>query len=243
MKNTAPKSSIENRPSKNSKALAIGAVREKIKARIADDVTGNLASIRIRSLMVGVAENEDAAMGAQLTSQYERAVGGMTEVLKFGALVMMLRQYLANMSTRGHVSKKPGGADGDGGMEGWLKRFAPSIKKPTAYRFLHVAESVAESFTLPAKASFIELATKPAAELPANLQKKQLELWDFVSGTSQRSWLDRLASVVARAGAADEELGAQLTLRRRDDRGAQVRGHDDDAQASFVHAWTNFKTR
>jgi hypothetical protein len=145
-----------------------------------------------------VAELDNSAdfeMGLQLTEQYGRAVGGMTEVLKFGAMMMLLREHIDSKnlnSTRG--VKLPRGVNAaDGGMKAWLKRFAPQVKEATAYRFLHVAESVAESFQLPAKVSFIELATKAAAELSEKLQKKQLELWDFVNGTSQRSWLDRFA--------------------------------------------------
>jgi hypothetical protein len=189
MKNTAPKSSSENRPS-ITKALSIGAVGKSLREPAKPE------------------DLNDIRMGAQLTSQYERAVGGMTEVLKFGALMMMLREIL---STRGQLKKGGRADDGKGGIDGWLKRYAPQIKHATAYRFLHVAESVMAAFAVPAKISFVELATTPAAELPEKLRQKQTELWDFVSGTSQRSWLDRLAPVVARAGATDEDLGAQLT--------------------------------
>lgn len=127
----------------------------------------------------------DALMGKQLTEQYHLAVGGMTQVLRFGAMMMGLK---ATLSTRGQGSGN--GKKGDG-VDGWLKEHAPEVKRATAYRFLHVAEAVAKEFELPAKVSFIELATSAHSDLPEKLQQKQTELWDFVGGTSQRSWLDR----------------------------------------------------
>jgi hypothetical protein len=136
----------------------------------------------------------DEELGAQLTEQYGRAIGGMTEVLKFGAMMMMLRQHID--STRGvdrDGGKKSGAKyDADTGVKAWLKRFAPEIKHATAYRFLHVAESVMAAFAVPAKISFVELATTPAAELPEKLQRKQTELREFANGTSQKSWLDQI---------------------------------------------------
>ena len=132
----------------------------------------------------------DAEMGQQLTEQYRKAVGGMTEVLRFGAMMMGLRQHILN-STRG--VKLPRGSNSDGGVKAWLEQFAPEVKEATAYRFLHVAEAVAADFQLPAKVSFIELATRAPEQLSGALREKQDELWDFVNGTSQRSWLDRFA--------------------------------------------------
>ena len=82
----------------------------------------------------------DAEMGQQLTEQYRKAVGGMTEVLRFGAMMMGLRQHILN-STRG--VKLPRGSNSDGGVKAWLEQFAPEVKEATAYRFLHVAEAVA----------------------------------------------------------------------------------------------------
>ena len=128
----------------------------------------------------------DEQMGAQLTDQYRKAVGGMTEVLRFGAMIMGLKQ---NLSTREQVSK--GGRGNKDGISEWLRENAPEINRTTAYRFLHVAEAVARDFQLPAKVSFIELATTQADQLSEKLQQKQSELWEFVNGTSQRSWLDR----------------------------------------------------
>lgn len=132
--------------------------------------------------------SDDAVMGAQLTEQYRRAVGAMAEILRFGAMMMMLREKL---SALGQLSVGGRGRGAKDGVAEWLRINAPAINKSTAYRFMNVALAVSEKFELPKKVSFIDLAAKPADELPKKLQKKQLELWDFVNGTSQRSWLDQ----------------------------------------------------
>lgn len=133
---------------------------------------------------------DDALMGKQLTEQYHLAVGGMTQVLRFGAMMMGLRQHLSTVvqvrTTGGKFDAKA-----EGSIKKWIAEHAPDVKPSTAFRFLHVAEAVAKEFELPAKVSFIELATSSASDLPEKLQQKQTELWDFVGGTSQRSWLDR----------------------------------------------------
>jgi hypothetical protein len=135
---------------------------------------------------------DDSLMGQQLTEQYHRAIGGIREVLRFGAMMMQLRNYIE--STRGldhHTTTGKGAKyDANTGVDAWLKQFAPEVKKATAYRFLHVAESIAQQFQTPAKITFADLATKAPEELPEKLRSKQAELWEFVDGTSQRSWLD-----------------------------------------------------
>jgi hypothetical protein len=135
--------------------------------------------------------SEDAVMGAQLTEQYGKAVGAMTEVLKFGAMMMMLRERLSVLTPRAESKRGSGRYASGTGLKAWLKEHAPAVKESTAFRFMNVALAVSEKFALPKKASFIDVATTPAADLSKALQKKQLELWDFVNGTSQRSWLDQ----------------------------------------------------
>jgi hypothetical protein len=143
--------------------------------------------------------SDDALMGEQLTAQYRLAVGGMREVLRFGAMMMALRDRLSTVvqvrTTGGKFSEKP-----DGSIKKWIEEHAPEIKFGTAFRFLHVAEAVAERFQTPAKISFVDLATKPTEELPDKLRTKQAELWEFVDGTSQRSWLDQFVPEGRRGG-------------------------------------------
>jgi len=159
--------------------------------------------------VVGAGNLHDAEQGAefgtQLTDQYRKAVGGMTEVLRFGAMMMWLNQKL---SALGQVSK--GGRGNKDGVSEWLRVFAPDVKKSTAYRFLHVAEAVARDFEIKEKISFIELATTEFSKLPEKLQQKQEELWEFVNGTSQRSWLDRFEPTPKTTVATTPERRAEL---------------------------------
>jgi hypothetical protein len=164
-----------------------------LKAHRCKGVSRALSAVPSAPLVPSVASSdEDAVMGAQLTDQYQRAVGAMTEILKFGAMMMMLRERLSVLAPRVESKRSGSGRYAPGtGLKAWLKEHAPDVKEATAYRFMHIAEAVADKFTVKGKISFAELATKPADELPKAMQKKQLELWDFVNGTSRNSWLDQ----------------------------------------------------
>lgn len=150
---------------------------------------------------------EDALKGQQLTAQYHRATGGMKEVVIFGAMMMQLREEHPEMTKRGNPdaanAKKKGQLstrgqlmpeDGPVTLAKWLETYAPEVKRTTALRFLHVTESIAEKYVeivgaAVAKAMPLpELVTK--TDLPEKFAAKQLELFEFVNGTSQRSWLD-----------------------------------------------------
>jgi hypothetical protein len=140
---------------------------------------------------------DDALMGAQLTEQYHRATGGMREVLRFGAMMLLLEQMLENraentLSARGH-RVTGNGIKGDG-VKGWLERNAPEVNRATAYRFKDIAKSVQDQFALPAKIrkslGFAALATAEPEKLSDKERKLQQDLFAFIDGTSQRSWLD-----------------------------------------------------
>lgn len=149
--------------------------------------------------------SEDALMGEQLTTQYRRAVGGMQEVVIFGAMMIKLREKFPEItkkggdrrsnSTRGVSQDQPAPIT----LKKWLGTYAPEVKEATAYRFLHVTESIAEHYQeiVGAKTakliSLPDLVTLPAEQLPKGCEAKQLELFEFVNGTSQRSWLDRFS--------------------------------------------------
>jgi len=143
---------------------------------------------------------EDTELASQLREQYGRAIGGMREVLKFGAMLMKLREKL---ETGPHADQFTGGRGKQGGIRQWLRENCPEISHSTAYRFLGIAEAVegeyralvgvrvAKSYPLP------DLVAADPRDLPEGIKEKQLELFEFVDGTSQRSWL--LDSVKVRA--------------------------------------------
>lgn len=136
---------------------------------------------------------EDQAAGAALTGQYHRAVSGMREVLIFGAMLMQIEEKVT-VSTRGH-----GGKFGDkgSGLKGWLAENAPDISRPTALRMLGVTKAIAEEYRtivgdrIAKKFDLPALVLAEPDQLPEAAKLKQGELFDYVSGTSQRSWLDR----------------------------------------------------
>lgn len=138
--------------------------------------------------------DEDSEMGTQLTSAYHDACGAWPRILRFGAMVIMLEEKLRH---RGEVS---GGRGNKGGLCDWLKRHAPEVAYTTARRFRDVVLSVAEDYQqvvgakIAKRFSLPELVTASPDELPEPARAKQLELFEYVSGTSQRSWLSRFST-------------------------------------------------
>lgn len=138
-----------------------------------------------------IAALEDQATGAALTQQYHRAVSGMREVLIFGAMLMQIE---AKLVQRGPVSV--GGRGNTGGLREFLRENTPEIAHATAMRFLGITRAVAEEYEAIVGTRVAKRFDLPAlvltdkADLPEVAQAKQLELFDYVAGTSQRSWLD-----------------------------------------------------
>ncbi|MCF7788644.1 MAG: hypothetical protein K9N47_21150 [Prosthecobacter sp.] len=156
------------------------------------------------ALQVIKSEDQDVIKGQQLTAQYERASGAMREIIICGAMMMQLREDHPELAKRGGDKKSKSTVDIDPAKEPltlqkWLDKYAPKVKRTTAIRFLNVAESVCSDYAkivgpqVAKQFSLQALVTTPADKLPANAKAKQLTLFEFVSGTSQRSWLDRFA--------------------------------------------------
>ena len=146
--------------------------------------------------------SDDAMKGAQLTTQYHRATGGMKEVVIFGAMMMQLREEHPELTQRGNpklqLSKRGQLEDGSPlPLAKWLETYAPEVKRTTAIRFLHVTEAIAQDYVeiVGAKIAKLmpmsQLVTTALEELPETAQAKQLELFEWINGTSQKSWLDR----------------------------------------------------
>jgi len=140
----------------------------------------------------------DADLGNQLTAQYHRAVSGMREVLLFGAMLMQIEASLApSVHVRTLGGKLAGSSRDGGGLKGWLEQHAPEIRRPTAYRFLGITKAVAAEYDqivgtrIAKKYDLPTLALADPATLDEPAAAKQLELFDYVAGTSQRSWLDQ----------------------------------------------------
>ena len=126
----------------------------------------------------------------------------MQQVVIFGAMMLKLREKHPEMTTKGRPAKKMPARGHLNEPEplslaAWLERFAPDVKRQTAQRFLNVTEAITSDYVqiVGAKTakliSLPDLVTTPAGQLPKGCEAKQLTLFEFVNGTSQRSWLDR----------------------------------------------------
>jgi hypothetical protein len=144
--------------------------------------------------------SEDKLMGEQLTEQYKRATSGMQQVVIFGAMMIKLREKHPETTKKGPSPKSSSNVElPKVTLRGWLEKHAPEVKLTTALRFLHVTEAITADYVqiVGAKTakliSLPDLVTTPATELPKGCEAKQLSLFEFVNGTSQKSWLDRFS--------------------------------------------------
>lgn len=146
-----------------------------------------------------------ASMGKEFSAQYQRAINAMPEVLRFGVMVIQIEKVIRG----GSLSPGKEGRGKKGGLREWIRTHAPDVPLANAIRFRDVARGieiryaeivggkVAKAFDLPAL-----VGSDPASLDPATA-KKRATLFDFVSGTSQKSWLDQI-----RAPKADDGGGA-----------------------------------
>jgi hypothetical protein len=136
-------------------------------------------------------------MVQQWDAQCGRAISAMPEILKAGAMGMIIEQMIEQRAASTFTTRGKGatgnGVKGDG-LKGLLARYAPHRNYSTARRFIDIAKSVQDQFALPAKIrkslGFAGLATADAGKLSDKERKLQQDLFAFIDGTSQRSWLD-----------------------------------------------------
>jgi hypothetical protein len=170
---------------------------------------------------VALADNQSREMGEQLTEQFEKATGGMREVLIFGAMMMRLRSEVLSTVDKTGAAKRGPAAKGTG-IDAWLKHYAPSIPHASAYRFEAVAMGVADKWgalpdSLAKKIEFPELVTfsePKLAKIDKRLPKKRVELFDYVKGTSQKSFLDQFRDKYSSRGGNKYERGGDKGKRR-----------------------------
>lgn len=120
---------------------------------------------------------DEALLARQLTEQYQRAVGGLWEVVKFGAMMIHLHTTL---SARGQSGK---------GVSNWIEQHCPEISRPTAYRFMAIAEGIRDELQIGVRTDLVKLLTADHKELEPKRLKKQAAIRDFLEGRSQRQLL------------------------------------------------------
>ncbi len=134
--------------------------------------------------------SDDALMGAQLTEQFKKAITATRDVVIFGAMMLKVRE---SVSACGHANLG-NEARRDTGLKAWLDLNAPDVarSRPTAYRFMALAEGVQEEFNVGKKCDLTLLLTAPDDELTPALRNKQRSILDFLEGKSQRQLLLQL---------------------------------------------------
>lgn len=144
--------------------------------------------------------SECKLMGEQLTAQYKLATSGMQQVVIFGAMMLKLRDKHPETAKHGGSRRSSSNVELEKvTLRGWLEKHAPEVKLTTALRFLNVTEAITADYAqiVGAKTakliSLPDLVTTPTEQLPKGCEAKQLTLFEFVNGTSQRSWLDRFS--------------------------------------------------
>ena len=169
---------------------------------------------------------QDAEIGALLTAQYHKACNAMPEVLRFGAMMIRLEDHCKAVHD-GQLSKG-GRGNTDGSVASWLEKHAPDVKRPTAYRFRDVTLSVAQDYrelvgAKIAKAFAIsDLVTADPKALPEPARKKQQALFDYVAGTSQKSWLDKIRPAKQTGGKTYERDGTKGKREKLSTEGARA---------------------
>lgn len=126
---------------------------------------------------------DEALMARQLSDQYGRAVGGLWEVVKFGAMMMHLATVV---STRGHDSIKDLQKFAGDGVKAWLAEHCPEISRPTAYRFKGLAEGLQKEFKLGEPADLHRILTAGEDGLNRADRKMREQIAGFLEDKSQR---------------------------------------------------------
>lgn len=140
-----------------------------------------------KEITIAPEQSDQALMARQLSEQYQRAVGGLWEVVKFGAMMMHLRAALVGVAGPGNSGS--GRYASGSGIEAWIKTNCPEISRPTAYRFLAIAEGLREEVKLGVKVDLLHLLTADHADLEPKLLKKRADIQDLLEGRSQRQLL------------------------------------------------------
>ena len=150
------------------------------------------------------APRDDHTLASQLTEQYGRAMAGIIEIVKFGAMMIALRQ---KMSTCGDSATRGPRARGDG-VQAWLKKHCPHIDRGTAYRFMRCAEAAREMASLRAGEDLQLILGAAVDALSGRELKLRKKLEKLLAGKSQRQLLLALTAGddSARAPGGDNQL-------------------------------------
>jgi len=153
-----------------------------------------------------------------VAAQYRRAISGVVEMVRFGAMLMQVDASLTR-ETGGRLSRG-GNCDGPT-LKGWLEANCPDVNYKTALRFLRLAEQVRTHCKLPAKVPLslalpaddgapvedVDAESIPVA--PAKLRKLREDVWTMIDGKSARQLEFEFRADTPRGG--DRRSGQKLS--------------------------------
>lgn len=134
-------------------------------------------------------EDLDAAMGLQLSMQFDKCVNNRRDDILLGAMGLKLRDRIATGSARGATKASHDPTKKGTGIKGWLATYAPKVSESILYRCIEIAEGVQEICKLGKKVDLEELLAGSVEDLPDTLRKKREEIEKLIEGKSQRQLL------------------------------------------------------
>jgi hypothetical protein len=128
-----------------------------------------------------VENDQTGLMAEQLSAQYQKALAGLIEQIKFGAMMLALQEHLF-FSTRGKGNTN-NLQQGNASLSGWVKENCPEISIGTAWRWMSLAKGIQEHFQL-GKTTDIAAMLSDSSALSAKHQKIGEKLRTFIAGKS-----------------------------------------------------------
>lgn len=137
----------------------------------------------------------------EVSAQYRRAVNGVLEMVRFGAMLMEVEVATCRSVTRATTGKIDGR---EVGLKGWLADHCPEVNYHTAMRFKRLAEGVHASCKIPAATPLRLCLPGPGGEMDAvpadvavwtgpgrrvsddKLRQLRQETWSLIDGKSAR---------------------------------------------------------
>ncbi|HMP73857.1 MAG TPA: hypothetical protein PKE55_11405 [Kiritimatiellia bacterium] len=178
----------------------------------------------VRSVLDPYDKSQVKDIASQLEAQYRKALAGAYEQLKFGAMILQVRDAIwaakrkDNLPTRG-----PG--SGGGSLPEWLSENCTSISQATAYRWMQLAEAVKESMQIGVKTDLVAMLEANPGDLPPKYRKLRDKIEAMVDGRSATQIISAYRIGVAEPkarGGAREGAGRKMTTVERETDVARV---------------------
>ena len=126
-----------------------------------------------------VLHDNEAIEADQLTAQYQKAVSGLVEQVKCGAMLLKKKADLEARGFSGH------GIKGDG-LKGWIEERCPMISYRTAMRFKEFAEIVRDELQIGKSTDMALLLNSGMDALSSKQQRVRKHIESFLVNESGR---------------------------------------------------------